>query len=452
MKCSIIIQLGLAVAFTCPSMLASDTQVYSFTTIAGFAGTSGSVDGSNSAARFNHPRGIAVDGAGDVYVAEHVNNTIRKLTLGDAQWVTTTIVGLAGTDGSADGTNRTVRFENLNGVAVDSAGNLYVADYHNNTIRKLTREGTNFVSSTIAGLPGSPGSADGTNQDARFSGPVGVALNGQGNLYVADWFNHTIRELTAIGTDWVTRTIAGQPGVPGSTDGTNSAIQFNNPFGVAAASDGALYVTEVGNSVVRQLTPIGTDWVSHTIAGVAGSPGSADGTNSAVRFNFPAGVGVDSAMNVYIADWDNMTLRKLSLVGTNWVSSTVGGLAGSAGSVDGLGTAARFGGASGVAVDRQGNLYVTDEGNDTIRLGAPISLSGFAPAFRTVERTSDQGSDSILFTWSAVPGLRYQLQSTSDLSSTNWVNLGSYIATGATIQAEDMLQDGHSFYRLLVGP
>jgi hypothetical protein len=448
MKNCIILQLILAIAVTCSRIVASDAPVYSFTTIAGLAGTSGSADGTNSAARFNHPRGIAVDGAGNVYVAEHVNNTIRKLTLGNAQWVTTTIVGLAGTDGTADGTNRTVRFENLNGVAVDNDGNLYVADYHNNTIRKLTRDGTNFVSSTIAGLAGSYGSDDGTNGDARFEGPVGVALNGQGNLYVADWTNQTIRELTAIGTNWVTRTIAGQPGVAGSTDGTNSAIQFNGPFGVAAATDGTLYVTEALNSVVRQLTPIGTNWVSHTIAGLAGSPGSADGTNSAARFNFPAGVAVDSAMNVYIADWDNMTLRKLSLVGTNWVSSTIGGLAGSAGSADGLGTAARFGGASGVAVDRDGNLYVTDEVSDTIRMGAPA----IAPVFQTVERTSHLGVDSILFTWSAVPGLRYQLLSSSDLSSTNWVNLSAYTATGRTIQAEDALQGGHNFYRLLVVP
>src|SRR5215472_13457221 len=92
---------------------------------------------------------------------------------GDAQWVTTTIVGLAGTWGSDDGTNDTVRFEGVNGVAVDTAGNLYVADYLNCTIRKLTREGTNFVSSTLAGLAGSNGSDDGTNGEARFEGPVG---------------------------------------------------------------------------------------------------------------------------------------------------------------------------------------------------------------------------------------------------------------------------------------
>jgi streptogramin lyase len=360
---------------------------------------------------------------------------------------------LAGTDGSTDGTNTTAWFSGPNGLAVDSTTNIYVADYHNNTIRKLTPQGTTWVSSTIAGQAGRPGAVDGTNGAARFSSPVGVALDSQGNLYVADWGNDAIRQLTAKGTNWVTRTIAGRPGFAGSTDGTNSAIRFTNPFGVAVALDGTLYVTDYGSSVIRQLTPVGTNWISQTIAGLAGTPGSADGTNSMARFSQPEGVSVDGGINVYVTDWGNSTLRKLTFTGTNWVSTTIGGLAGSTGTTDGMDTAARFRGPSAVAIDRDGDLYVTDEGNDTIRLGAPLSLSTFAPMFQAVETTNLLDGDWILLTWSATPGLRYQLQSTPDLGLANWSNLSTYVATNGTIQAGDMRQTGgQNFYRLLIRP
>ncbi len=295
---------------------------YTFTTLAGKAGSPGSANGTNSAARFNDPNNVALDSAGNLYVADALNDTIRKVTPGG---VVTTLAGLAGSYGSADGTNRTARFNSPAAVAVDTNGNVYVPDEDNCTIRKVTPVGTNWVVTTLAGLGGTdasdnplhPGSADGTNSAARFSYPCGVALDSVGNLYVTDTGNHTIRKVAPVGTNWVVTTLAGKAGSPGSADGTNSAARFNTPLGVALDSAGNLYVADFNNDTIRKVTPVGTNWVVTTLAGKAGSPGSADGTNSAARFNGPTGVTVDSAGNAYVSDYGNDTIRKVTPVGTN---------------------------------------------------------------------------------------------------------------------------------------
>src|SRR5207248_4447854 len=131
------------------------------------------------------------------------------------------------------------RFNLPAGIAVDSAGSLFVCDFANYTIRKLTRLGPDWVASTVAGSAGMPGTTDGTNSDARFgifngvaSGPIGVTVDRLGNLFVADTWNFTIRKLTAVGTDWVVTTMAGVPGAPGYADGTGSDARFAYPRGV----------------------------------------------------------------------------------------------------------------------------------------------------------------------------------------------------------------------------
>ena len=149
-------------------------------TLAGLAGSSGSADGTGSAARFYYPSGVAVDSAGNVYVADSSNYTIRKIT---PSGVVSTLAGLAGSYSSADGTGSAARFRHPQSVAVDGAGNVYVADTDNNTIRKITPAG---VVSTLAGLAGSFGSADGTGSGARFYDPSSVAVDSAGNVYVAD--------------------------------------------------------------------------------------------------------------------------------------------------------------------------------------------------------------------------------------------------------------------------
>ncbi len=201
----------------------------------------------------------------------------------------TTLAGTAGQSGSADGTGGAARFGSPTGMAVDSAGNVYVADSSAATIRKITPAG---VVSTLAGSPGQSGSADGTGGAARFNDPLGVAVDGAGNAYVADTFNDTIRMITPAG---VVTTLAGAPGQRGSADGTGSAARFAYPEGVAVDGAGNVYVADSANDTIRMITPAG---VVTTLAGSPGQYGSADGTGSAARFVGPEGVAVDGAGNV----------------------------------------------------------------------------------------------------------------------------------------------------------
>ncbi|MGA2867488.1 MAG: NHL repeat-containing protein [Verrucomicrobiota bacterium] len=371
----------LLAALAMAAMTQATAQEYTFTTLAGppEAGP-GAIDGTASAARFYAANGVAVDSAGNVYVADTGNSTVRKVTPGGA---VTTLAGLAGNSGSADGTGSAARFSGPTGVAVDSLGNVYVADTGNSRIRKLTPGG---VVTTLAGLAGTQGHADGTASAARFSHPEGVAVDGEGNVYVADCYNHTIRKVTPGG---VATTLAGLAGSQGSADGTGSAAGFNYPGGVAVDSAGNVYVADTGNSTVRKVTPAG---VVTTLAGQAGSYGSADGTGSAARFDSPCGVAVDSAGNVFVADAWNHTIRKVTPGG---VVTTLAGLAGSPGSADGTGRAARFGsadrGPSGVAVDSAGNMYVADQGNCTIR---KVTLGGVVTTLAGLAGTLGSGDGS----------------------------------------------------------
>jgi hypothetical protein len=337
------------------------------TTLAGLAGYAGSADGTGSAARFYNPEGVATDPAGNVYVADAGNNTIRQIT---PAGVVTTLAGLAGSSGSADGTGSAAQFYEPEGVATDSAGNVYVADYFNSTIRKITPAG---VVTTLAGLAGYAGSADSTGSAARFNYPLAVATDSASNVYVADTHNSTIRKITQAG---VVTTLAGLAGSYGSADGTGSAARFSGPWGVGTDSAGNVYVADAGNSTIRKITPAG---VVTTLAGLAGSQGSADGTGSAARFNYPRSVVTDSSANVYVAESGNSTVRMITPAA---VVTTLAGLAGSSGSADGAGSAARFYGPAGLATDSAGNVYVADSQNHTIRqitpAGVVTTLAGLA--------------------------------------------------------------------------
>jgi sugar lactone lactonase YvrE len=339
------------------------------TTLAGTAGSSGSADGTGAAARFNQPRGVAVDGSGNVFVADSYNNAIRKIT---PNGVVTTLAGTAGSYGSADGTGATARFNNPSGVAVDGAGNVFVTDYNNTTIRKITPTG---VVTTLAGSAGLSGSADGTGAAARFSDPEGVAVDGSGNVLVADWENNTIRKITPTG---VVTTLAGTAGSYGSADGTGAAARFLGPSGAAVDTAGNVFVADSDNNTIRKITPTG---VVTTPAGTAGSYGSADGTGAAARFDWPSGVAVDGAGNLFVADASNDTIRKITSSG---VVTTLAGSAGYSGSADGTGAAARFNGPNDVAVDGAGNVFVADSNNNTIRkitsTGVVTTLAGSAAA------------------------------------------------------------------------
>jgi sugar lactone lactonase YvrE len=329
------------------------------TTFAGTAGSEGSADGTGAAARFFGPYGMAVDGSGNLFVADNLNHTIRKIT---PAGVVTTFAGKAGLSGSADGTGAAARFNSPIGVTVDRAGNVFVADSQNGTIRKITPGG---MVTTFAGTAGLSGGADGTGAAARFRAPSGIAADGSDNLFVGDDYNYTIRKITLAG---VVTTVAGTAGVSGSADGTGAAARFKSPLGITVDRAGNVFVADRWNYTVRKITPAG---VVTTFAGTASWAGSADGTGAAASFFQPSGVAVDGWSNLFVADNFNHTIRKITPAG---VVTTFAGTAGSAGSADGTGAAARFLNPSGVAVDGSGNLFVTDSYNQTIRVITPAGV------------------------------------------------------------------------------
>ncbi len=391
-------------------------------TFAGSAGSFGSTDGAGSAARFNAPSSVAIDSSGNVYVADTSNNVIRKVT---SAGVVTTLAGTAGSNGNADGLGAAARFNGPSGIAVDSAGNLYVADTYNHTIRAISADGT---VTTLAGLAGNSGTADGAGSIARFSYPAGVAVSAS-TVYVADTSNHTIRKIVG---NTVT-TFAGAAGVHGNTD---SPARFYYPNSLVADSSGNVYVADSFNYTIRKITSGGS--VS-TFAGIAGTAGIADGTGTAASFNQPSGVGVDSAGNVYVADTFNDTLRKITAGG---VVTTVAGSPGVTGSVDGTGTSARFYQPYGIAVDSSGNIYIADTRSHTIRRSGSVS----APTIQTQPQnrstvvgqnvtftvTATGAPTPAIFQWQRQPAGTSGFVNLSNGSTYSGVTTATLTVTGAT--------------------
>jgi sugar lactone lactonase YvrE len=359
---------NLYVADTSNNTIRKITPSGVVSTLAGQAGSFGRADGTGSSARFSSPGGIAVDAAGNLYVADTLNHTIRKIT---PSGLVTTLAGTPGASGSNDGSGAVARFNAPSGVAIDAAGNLFVADTNNLIIRKITPAG---MVSTLAGTAGAWGSADGDGAAARFSGPHGITVNAAGNLFVTDTehfpsplgsgSNSTVRKITPAG---VVSTLAGTPGVLGSADGSGAAAQFNDPGGITVDATGNLYVADTYNGVIRKITSEG---VVTTFAGTVGG-GSDDGNGAAARFFYPTGITSDTAGNLYVADTSNSTIRKITSAAT---VTTLAGAALQYGSTDGNGTSARFNGPNGITADAGGNLYIADTYNSIIRKISPAGM------------------------------------------------------------------------------
>jgi hypothetical protein len=382
----------IIVALSCTSMVYA--QPYTITTSAGSAIEPGDNDGTNSTAQFTAPTGLAQDSARNIYVMD--GNALRRISPLGTNWVVSTLAGSVLNHGSTDQTNLLARFDDPLGVAVDSLSNVFVADTLNHAIRKVTPLGTNWVVTTIAGVAGrfNAGWLDGTNSNAKFAYPDGIAVDFAQNLYVADAWSNVIRKITPSGTNWVVSTIAGQPGVAGSSNGSNSVAHFNSPIAIAIDSTGALYVGDFGNNTIRKIVQYGTDWGVTTLAGFAGSSGSTDGLGGAARFYLPQGLAVDNWHNVFVADSGNFTIRKITPAG---VVSTIAGWPGANGTADGTGTSARFGEPYGLAVDLFGNVTIADYLGYDIRQGQlapvlqyaatgrqltmswPVGLTGYVP-------------------------------------------------------------------------
>jgi sugar lactone lactonase YvrE len=335
-------------------------------TLAG-SGTYGNANGTASGASFGYPIAVACDAAGNVFVADYGNGLIRRVTPGR---VVTTV-------GNS--------FSEPAGIGVDSATNLYVADTGNEVIRKLTVDstGTNWAPSLFAGNVSYFGDADGIGPGAQFYYPEGIAVDVSNNIYVGDSVNNTIRKITPVAR---VTTLAGPDGSYGSADGTTAMARFDEPFGVAADSATNLYVADTFNNTIRLITPAG---MVSTLAGLAGFSGGADGSNNLCRFDEPTGVCVDGAGNLYVADFENSTVRKITpdAAHSNWVTVTLCGQAGTNGFLNGNGTNALLNHPYALALDAATNLYVTDYGNDAIRMVTPSgAVSTYAgtgiPGFR----------------------------------------------------------------------
>jgi sugar lactone lactonase YvrE len=360
-------------------------------TFAGAAGISGSKNGTGASARFHFPAGVAIDRADNVFVADSLNDTIREIT---PAGVVTTFAGAPGAFGNVDGVGAAARFAGPKGLVFDRAGALYVADANNGTIRKITPDAnvTTFAStagagvaidsmgnlfvadpgdetihkitpagvvSTFAGRSFNIGTVDGTGINARFASPSGVAVDAADNVYVGDSANSTIRKITP---DAVVTTFAGAALQPGADDG-GAGARFETPAGLAVDRAGNVIVADAGGSAIRTITPTG---IVTTIAGAARLIGSDDSPGAGARFFEPQHVAVDPMGNVYIGDIANHTIRKVTPAG---IVSTLAGATRQAGTADGTGSAARFGGPGGMVCDRAGNLFVAD--NNTIREVTP---------------------------------------------------------------------------------
>jgi sugar lactone lactonase YvrE len=261
----------------------------------------------------------------------------------------TTLAGWPQAGGTADGTGRAARFDFVGSVRLDSQGNIYVADAGNNTVRKVTPGG---VVTTVAGTPEKPGSQDGPATQALFDDPAGVAVDASGNLYVADSGNYTIRKIEM--PSGLVSTLAGSPGVQGTASGTGGNAQFYDMQNIAADNFGNLYVADGMSDTVRKVV-IATGAVT-TFAGTAGVVGSSDGTGGESRWNDPTGIATDAAGNVYVSDTGNCTVRKITPSG---VVTTIAGIPGVPWSQVGPGL---FTAPAGLSVDSSGNIFVGDVG------------------------------------------------------------------------------------------
>lgn len=330
-------------------------QTLNVSTLAGSARTVGEVNGPDANALFSGPYGITVAASGALYVVDHGSGALREISGGQV-------------------TTLSAHFYSPYGIVADASGNLYVTDTLNYVVDKVATDGTVSV---LAGQTGSSGTTDGAGAAAQFTGPTGIAIDGSGNLYVADTNRSSggavLREITP--------------------DGAVSTVAsgFVDLRGVAVGSDGTIYVSDVGDNSIRTVASNGT--VS-LFAGMPGHTGSNDGSATTARFNYPSALAFDGGGNLYVADFGNSVIRQISPAG-NVV--TVAGLATIEGSTDGSGSTARFYTPNGIAIDGQGNVYIADTGNDTIRLATGATpQSAASPSSTGGSASSSAGGGNLV--------------------------------------------------------
>jgi sugar lactone lactonase YvrE len=364
MKCVILVWGRLlviaGVVLGCPFLVESQGTTpppYTWTTFAGKAGQLGTNDGPRSTARFFFPHGVAVDTTGSVYVMEIGNDCVRKIT-------TNGTVSTVARIGPAQALSTFINpYLGAWGVAVDTNGNIYVANTGNQTIVKITTTGATNV---LAGSPGLSGNQNGTNGTARFYYPATLTVNDAGMIWVADSGNNLIREVTPDGA-------------------VTTLAAITTPAGVCLGSTGNVYAASESLNRIYSISSTGAV------------------TSLATGFNGPHGGAVDAAGNVYVADMNNHVVKRVAPGG---VVTTIGGLAGKNGSADGVGSDARFATVRGIAVDASGNVYVSDYDNQTIRKGVPFAVTNYPQSQAVLVGASvnlsvgvTNGSDVFTYQW-----------------------------------------------------
>lgn len=311
-----------------------------------FAGsTQGFRNAVGTDAQFNSPNGIAIDSAGNLYIADSGNNCIRKVT---PAGLVSTLAG--GVQGNLEGTGTSAEFNSPYGLAVGPDGTVYVADTYNNCIRKIAPNG---VTGTLAGS-GTAGYKDGTSSVAEFNLPFSLTLDSNGNLYVADAGNNRIRKVSPLGD---VTTLAGN-GISGLVDGSALDASFSIPNDVVVDSNGNVFVADYGNNSVREISFSGQ--VS-TLSGT-GILGYQDGSGRSAQFDHPTGLAIAPDGTLYIADNGNDRVRSIRPDGQ---TSTLAG-AGASGMATGNANTAEFNGLTDIVAASNGALFVVDTSNNRI--------------------------------------------------------------------------------------
>lgn len=363
-------------------------STYAGTGTIGFSGDGGSA----SSAQLSYPYGVAVTSAGNVYITDQLNNRIRKIT---SAGVISTIAGNGTYGNTGDGGAATAAtLANPQGVAVDAAGNVYVADYGNNRIRKISTTGiiTNFAGSGT-GIDGGAATA------ADIYHPAAVAVDASGNIYIAETGNNRIRK---VNTSGVISTIAGT-GVSGYSGdaGAATAAKLSSPYGVTVDASGNVYIADLGNNRIRKVSGgIITTVAGTGVAGFSGDGGAATSAN----INTPYGMTLDASGNMYICDYNNFRIRKVSATGT---ISTIAGTGNPLYSGDGgMATAADLNRPTGIAVDASGYIYIADNNNQRVRKLAactpPVSGTISGPATVIIGNNITLSTTGTGGTWSSV--------------------------------------------------